>query len=454
MFKVASLLSMAMMLGTVAVTAQAAVPAQEAQQLRTVLTPLGGEKAGNADGSIPAWTGAGVTPPTPYKSGDHYVDPFPQDKPLFTITSANLAQYKDKLTPGQIAMFKTYPDSYQMPVYQTRRTASAPQWVYDNTLKNATTAQLQEGGNGFTDAFGGIPFPIPKSGVEAVWNHLARYRGTHLVQPLNEASVEANGNFTMYKFQQEILFNYYDQTSNYADLKNVMFHYFSTAISPPRSAGEVDLVYETMDQVMEPRLAWAYEPGTRRVRRAPTLAYDTPGDNDGIMTLDSKDMFNGSPDRFDWKLIGKKEIYVPYNNYRMIAAGVTYKDLFKPGHLNPAYTRNELHRVWVVEGTLKKTARHLYSKRTLYFDEDSWQIVLADQYDGRGELWRVSIAYLINFYNLPTIWSAVDVFHDLQSRRYVAQKMGSEEPRSIDFDQPNPSSDYFNPAELRRRGTR
>lgn len=454
MSKVASLLSVAMLLGLCSIAVQASVSVQEAQELGTVLTPLGGEKSGNADGSIPAWTGGLVKPPTPYKSGDHYIDPFPEDKPLFTITATNLEHYKDKLTAGQIALFKAYPDSYQMPVYQTRRTAAAPQWVYDNTLKNATSAKLLEGGNGFSDAFGGIPFPIPKSGVEAVWNHLARYRGTHLVQPLNEATVQAEGSYTMYRYKQEVMFNYYDPTSNFAQLQNVMFHYFSEALSPARIAGGVNLVYETMDQVREPRLAWAYEAGTRRVRRAPTLAYDTPGDTEGVMTLDSKDMFNGSPDRYDWKLQGKKEIYIPYNNYKMTAAGVAYKELLKPGHLNPKFTRNELHRVWKVEGTLKSGARHLYSKRTLYFDEDSWQIVLADQYDSRGELWRVSIAYLINYYNLPTIWSAVDVFHDLQSRRYVAHKLDSEEPSAIDFDQPNPSSDYFNPAELRRRGTR
>ncbi|SEI22411.1 DUF1329 domain-containing protein [Pseudomonas fuscovaginae UPB0736] len=454
MSRLASLLSVAMVLGSFTVTAQAAVSVQEAQKLGTVLTPLGGEKAGNADGSIPAWNGGLTKPPVPYKSGDHYVDPFPDDKPLFTITSANLDRYKDKLSVGQIAMFKTYPDTYQMPVYQTRRTAAAPQWVYDNTLKNATTAKLLEGGNGFADAFGGTPFPIPQSGVEVVWNHIARYRGTHVVQPLNETSVETNGSFTMSKYQQEVLFNYYDKTSNFAELQNVMFHYFSVAISPPRIAGVVNLVYETMDQVREPRLAWTYEAGSRRVRRAPTLAYDSPGDDAGLMTLDSKDMFNGAPDRFDWKLVGKREIYIPYNNYKISSPSVAYKDLLKPGHLNPLYTRNELHRVWVVEGTLKPSARHLYSKRTLYFDEDSWQIALADQYDGRGELWRVSISYLMNYYNLPTIWSAVDAFYDLQSRRYDAQKMDNEEPRSTDFDQPNPPADYFSPAELRRRGTR
>jgi hypothetical protein len=165
-------------------------------------------------------------------------------------------------------------------------------------------------------------------------------------------------------------------------------------------------------------------------------------------------MFNGSPDRYDWKLVGKREIYIPYNNYRVSSPDVTYRQLLQPGHLNPAYTRHELHRVWVVEGRLKSTARHVYSRRTLYLDEDSWQVAVADQYDGRGELWRVSMAYLKNYYELPAIWSALDVFHDLQARRYHVQNLDNEEPNTLDFAQPVPDVSEFTPAALRRRGTR
>jgi hypothetical protein len=440
---------------TLSAGALAAVSPQDAARLQTTLTPLGAEKAGNAAGSIPAWTGGITQAPPGFKPGQHPVDPYAADKPLFTITRANLEQYKANLTPGQLAMFTTYPDSFQIPVYPTRRSGSAPQWVYDNTLKNATTAKLAENGNGFVDAFGGIPFPIPQSGVEAVWNHIARYRGTYVVRRASEVAVQRNGDYSLVTSQQEALFKYYIQGGSFANLNNLLFYYLSFTKSPARLAGGAALVHETLDQVKEPRQAWGYNAGQRRVRRAPNLAYDTPiAAADGLRTADDTDMFNGSPDRYDWKLIGKKEMYIPYNNYKVSSPEVKYKDLLTPNHLNPKYTRYELHRVWIVEGTLKPGARHIYSKRVLFLDEDSWGAAEVDQYDGRGELWRVSLAYLKNYYELPTTWTALDTFHDLQARRYHVQNLDNEEPSTIDFSQAVPDDSYFSPSALRRRGTR
>lgn len=455
MLKKLSLISAAVALALSASSALAQVSTQDAAKLGSSLTPFGAEKAGNAAGTIPAWTGGITQAPAGYKSGQHHPDPFPEDKPLFTITKANLDQYKANLTPGQIALFNAYPNSFQMPIYQTRRSGSAPQWVYDNTVKNATGAKLLDGGNGFSDAYGGIPFPIPQNGVEALWNHIVRYRGSYIVRRASEVAVQRNGDYSLVTSQQEALFKYYNPKGSYADLNNVLFFYLSFTKSPARLAGGATLVHETLDQVQEPRQAWGYNAGQRRVRRAPNLAYDTPiAAADGLRTADDTDMFNGAPDRYDWKLVGKKEIYIPYNNYKVSSPEVKYDDLLQPGHLNPAVTRNELHRVWVVEGTLKAGARHIYSKRTLYLDEDSWQAAVVDQYDGRGELWRVSVAYLKNYYDLPTTWSALDVFHDLQARRYHVQNLDNEEPSTIDFAQALPDDGYFKPSALRRRGTR
>jgi len=451
-----SLVAAAIALALSAGSALAAVAPAEVAKLGASLTPFGAEKAGNAAGTIPKWTGGITQVPAAYKAaGQHHPDPFADDKPLFTITKANLEQYKANLTPGQIAMFDTYPSSYQMPVYQTRRSGSAPQWVYDNSIKNASTAKLIDGGNGFTDAYGGIPFPIPQNGVEALWNHIARYRGTYIVRRASEVAVQRNGSYSLVTSQQEAMFKFYNPKGTAADLNNIMFYYLSFTKSPARLAGGAVLVHETLDQVKEPRQAWGYNAGQRRVRRAPNLAYDTPiAAADGLRTADDTDMINGSPDRYDWKLLGKKEIYIPYNSYKVTSPEVKYKDLLQVGHLNPAFTRNELHRVWVVEGTLKSSARHIYSKRTLYLDEDSWQAAVVDQYDGRGELWRVSIAYLKNYYDLPTTWSALDSFHDLQARRYHVQNLDNEESSTIDFSQAIPDDGYFKPAALRRRGTR
>lgn len=443
-------------LGLFSPVALAAVPAEEAARLKSDLTPLGGERAGTADGRIPEWTGGITQPPPGYKgAGQHHPDPFAADQLLFTIDKGNLEQHKAHLTAGQIALLNTYPETFRMPVYPSRRSASAPQWVYDNTFANATSAKLLNGGNGFADAYGGIPFPIPQNGLEALWNHIARYRGTYIVRRSGEVGVQRNGAYSLVVSQDEALFRFYDPRGSYATLNNTLFYYLSFTTAPARLAGNGSLVQETLDQVKEPRQAWGYNPGQRRVRRAPTLAYDTPIDaNDGLRTADDTDMFNGAPDRYDWTLQGKREIYIPYNNYRVTSPEVSYKALLTPGHINPAYTRYELHRVWVVEGKLKPGARHIYSRRTLYLDEDSWSAAVIDQYDGRDELWRVSMAYLKNFYELPTVWTALDTFHDLQARRYGVQWLDNEEPGTVDFSQPPPPDSAFSPAALRRKATR
>lgn len=451
-----SLLLAACVLATITSEAGAAVTADQAAALDNRLTPFGAEKAGNAAGTIPAWAGGLTQAPAGYKRpGQHHVDPFAGDTPQFTITKANLEQYKAHLTPGQVALFNAYPETFQMPVYATRRSGSAPQWVYDNIRRNATSAKLLNGGNGFADAYGGVPFPIPQNGLEAVWNHITRYRGTYIVRRSAEAGVQRNGAYSLVTSEDEALFRFYDPKGSYAGLQNTLFYYLSFTTAPARLAGNGALVQEMLDQVKEPRQAWGYNPGQRRVRRAPTLAYDTPIEStDGLRTADDTDMYNGAPDRYDWTLVGKQEIYIPYNNYKVTSPEVKYKDLLQPGHINPKYTRYELHRVWVVDGKLKPGARHIYSRRTLFLDEDSWGAAVVDQYDGRGDLWRVSMAYLKNFYEVPTVWTALDTFHDLQARRYGVQWLDNEEPGTVDFSQPSPGDAAFTPAALRRKASR
>ena len=175
---------------------------------------------------------------------------------------------------------------------------------------------------------------------------------------------------------------------------------------------------------------------------------------DSLRYVDETDMFSGSPDRYNWKLLGKKEIFIPYNSYELGSPKIKYKDLLMPGHINPEYTRYEKHRVWVVEGTLKKGQRHAYSKRVFYVDEDTWSIAVADMYDNAGDLWRVSEAFIKTYYEVPTTWTTLDVFHDLKSKRYHIQGLANEEQGGIDYSQTPPGERYFTPAELRRRGKR
>jgi len=431
---------------------QAQSPAQIAR-LGNDLTPLGAEKAGNADKTIPAWEGGIKTPPAGYKEGQHYVDPFAADKPLFTITAANLAQHASKLTPGQQALLKAYPKTYKMIVYPTRRSASFPQRIYDKTIANAKTARLVDNGYGVTGAINGIPFPIPENGLEAIWNHLLRYRADSAARHIAQAAPTRSGSYSLVEFEDEFYMLYSMAGKTEADLNNKILFFRQEVTAPARLAGGILLVHESQNQVKEPRGAWLYNPGQRRVRRAPNVAYDNPGTAaDGMRTSDQLDMFNGAVDRYEWKLVGKKEIYVPYNSYKLQNPGVKMKSILTPLHINQDLPRYELHRVWVVDATLKPGERHIYKRRTFYLDEDSWQILAMDQYDNRDQLWRVSEAHAMNFYNVPAIWTALEVHTDLQAGRYLAMGMFSE------YAAPKfgikRSLEDFTPAALRRAGVR
>lgn len=433
----------------------AKVTPEQAARLGNDLTPLGAEKAANADGSIPAWTGGILKAPAGYTPGDHHPDPFADDKILFTIDKSNVDQYKSMLSPGQVKLFELYPDTYKMNIYPTHRSASYPQYVYDATKKIATKAELIEGGNGIINAAIGIPFPIPQNGLEAIWNHLLRFRGVAASRNGGQAAPTAAGAFTIIGFEEQIMFKYSEPTATPEALteENILFRFKQSVTSPARLAGTALLVHETMDQVKTPRQAWTYNTGQRRVRRAPNVAYDAPGTaSDGLRTTDDFDMFNGSPDRYNWTLVGKQELYIPYNSYKMHSDKVKYADLLQAGHINPEYTRYEKHRVWVVEAILKSDTRHVYGKRVFYIDEDSWQIHVADLYDNRAELYRVAVAHGLNYYEVPTHWSTLEVYHDLNSRRYIAIGLDNED-KMYNFSETLTDAD-FTPAALRREGTR
>ena len=444
----------AMALSLLATGVMAAVTPEEAGQLGTSLTPLGAEKAGNADGSIPAWTGGLKSGAAPVQNG-FLGNPFADEKPLFTITAANAEQYKDKLTPGQLALFKRYPDSYKIPVYPTHRTAAAPQAVYDAVKKGATVVKLINDGNGLADFNTHyVPFPIPKSGVEVVWNHETRYRGTNMERFSAQAVPQTNGDFTVVGFKENLGFPQYITDSDPAKTGNIMYYYKQEIVAPSRLTGTVNLAYETIDQLKEPRQAWTYNAGQRRVRRAPEVAYDGPGSAaDGKRTADNSDLYNGSPDRYTWKLIGKKELYIPYNSYKLWSPTLKYADIIRPGHIIQDLTRYELHRVWEVEGTLKPGERHIYAKRHMYFDEDTWALAEIDHYDSRGQLWRVAEGHQVNDYELGQAAYAVQTLYDLIAGRYMAMNMINEAKRGPQFDQQYSNND-FTPAALRNAGIR
>ena len=316
--------------------AHAKVTKEEAAQLGQQLTPLGAEKAGNKDGTIPPWDGGITKPPAGYKPGMFHPDPYPNDNVLFKIDATNVDKYADKLSPGQVALIKRYPDTWYMNVYPTRRSASYPQRIYDAAISNAVIGELTQGGNGVANATESVPFPIPKSGVEVIWNHLLRYRGEAVHQIIAQAAPTAGGQYVPVVIDQKVLFPYAAPGATIDSINNRSAYFLQTVTSPPRLAGTLLLVHETLDQVKEPRTAWVYNPGMRRVRRAPNVAYDNPGTaSDGQRCSDQLDMFNGAPDRYDWELVGKMEMYIPYNCYKLHSDALKFSDILQKGDNQP-----------------------------------------------------------------------------------------------------------------------
>ncbi|TCI01781.1 DUF1329 domain-containing protein [Corallincola luteus] len=394
------------------------------------LTPIGAQQSGNADGSIPAWSGGILTVPKNYKTGDFHPDPFAEDVPIYTVTEENFDQYGHLLSDGQKAMFDTYPATFAMMVYPTRRSASYPENIYQWSKQNDANAELLPDGNGIRGAAIGVPFPTPENGLEAIWNHIVRFRGENVKRSGTMAIPTESGQYTMIQTQEQVKFIYAQNDASPEQLtdQNILFKFKQDVIQPARLAGSSLLVHETLDQTYEPRQSWSYEPGKRRVKREPSVAYDTPGRmSDGLRTSDDFDMYNGAPNKFQWTLKGKKEMLIPYNSYKLHSDKLSDEDILFIGHINPELVRYEKHRVWVVEANLKPEYYHTYSKRVYYLDEDSWQIVVADLYDDSETLFRVAMAHSINYYEVPTVWTTLDVFHDLNARRYVAVGLDNQE---------------------------
>lgn len=416
-------------------------------ELGKSLTPLGAEKKGNAAGTIPEWTGGISKAPANFDSKKISTYPHAEDKPLFTITATNADQYKANLTPGQLELLRRYP-SYKMNVYPSRRTASYPQRVYDAAKAEAPKAKLLEGGNGIDGITkSNVPFPIPTQGIEVIWNHLFRDYGGSITRYSADFPVQPDGTFTPTKRTETIAWSSYMDKPE----ENRLFYYMSTVTEPATQAGEVVLVHETINQVKEPRLVWQYNPGQRRVIRAPDFSYDAPGIGvDGLRTNDDLNGFNGAPDRYNWKLIGKREVYIPYNNFKLTDPALKYKDIIGKANLNPDYTRFELHRVWVVEATLKPGIRHIYSKRVFFIDEDSWSVTHVDQYDSRNTLWRIREVYGLQSIISNGYGSAGEVLYDLQARRYLVSGLNNEEKQAVVGKKYTPED--FSVGMLRRSG--
>ncbi|GGO76450.1 hypothetical protein GCM10011348_03690 [Marinobacterium nitratireducens] len=443
--------------GVCALSAQlslAAVSADEAAKLGSSLTPLGAERAGNADGSIPAWDGGFTEVSERTLRDGKRLDPFADDKPLYSVTAANMAEYADKLTDGVKAMLERYPDSYRIDVYPTRRSAAAPQWVYDNTARNAIRAKLTDSSAGpIPDgAYGGIPFPIPQDANEVMWNHLLNWRGTSIAMDWKHYLVTAEGQQVMTTDGEAIQeMPYYYQDGSAEDFGGDYWLFHLLNIGPPLRAGEQIMGRTNLNG--DKSKAHVYLTGQRRVRKLPNACCDTPTPaTAGVMSFDELSVFSGRLDRFDWTLVGKQEMLVPYNTNKVQTLD-SAEQVLGEHHLNPDQVRWELHRVWVVEANLADGKRHQLPKSRYYIDEDTWIALLGDRWDAKGQLAKTLWALPAALPDLPAQATLSAGFYDLTSGAWFIQNLYAGESEQYELVDRYRSSD-FSPAMMAGRGVR
>ncbi|NBA98294.1 DUF1329 domain-containing protein [Pseudomonas sp. R5(2019)] len=451
-----ALLGMTVVMPMLGQTAFAGVSEEQAKRLGQELTCVGAEKAGNAAGTIPAFTGKyqGKVPGWNHvlHSGGQPVDPYADEKPVLVITAANAKDYTEHLTPGQLAMFKQYPQTYTMNIYPGHRDYRYSDVVCERARWNATHAQLANDGMG-VDGVGQVPFPIPQNAMELLWNHQLPARAWTEDAVRDLASVLPSGDIGWGRTYTRGFAPSNDPHNTPKTEAGIQAYSWTQTLLPARESGTSTVSQEPYNFKTHSRQAWSYNPGTRRVRQLPGYGYDQPmtGSN-GTMIIDEDRLFNGSPERYDWEMLGKREIYVPANAYKVNGGDVKYKDLLTPNHPNPAYMRYELRRVWVLQATLKPGFRHLYGKRVLFLDEDTWHAVLGDAYDTRGQLWKHGVT---NYYYHPdsNAWhSGVAFFQDLSTGQYMGYNMTNESRKGPILNQGKFNAQMYTPDALRAAG--
>jgi tetratricopeptide (TPR) repeat protein len=415
------------------------------------LTPVGAERAGNASGEIPAWEG-GLTPdrrPAGFVPGKALPDPFPEDRPRYTVTAENLGRYAERVSPAHQQLLRTVP-GYRLPVYPTRRSVAYPQAIYEATAANRTRARL-ESPDALVGAQLGFPFPEPRTGVEIMWNHRTRYRGDTVDVLYSQMVVQPDGRKLSRNKQLFRTRFHYANIADPADLTrdNYVAQGVTHLSETGRSPDIVALFHETVNSERQSRNVWVLLAKAGRMLRIPPVGYDQPfPGSEGIEFVDMVDMYNGAFDRYVWKLTGKREMLIPYNAYRLNLPARRYDELLQPRALDPTHARYELHRVWVIEATERGGARHSFGKRVFYVDEDSWTVVMVENYDRAGNLWRFQEGHLVAEYDIQAAWARPVITYDLKDGRYFANRLFAEDAH-FRYNEPM-SENEFLPAVVKR----
>jgi hypothetical protein len=283
-----------------------------------------------------------------------------------------------------------------------------------------------------------------------MWNHVFRWRGGSVERQIVWLPVAATGGSYVVKVRQNIAFDQQGYMARPVDGRL----YASTAYfsAPPSAIGTRVATWEPIDPAGEARARWVFVPQTLDTRRLPSYDHDTwelfAG---GQRTADQNDGWNGSPERYDWKLVGKRELLIGYNAYRIANKTLPYKAIAIAKNVDPELLRYEVHRVWVVEATLRQGRNHRFPKRVFYVDEDTWQVAQEEVYTKDDQLFRFGDHQMMQYYDVQVPWYAATIHHNLAAGSYMVYGLSNMEPVPYRWGFQGRNSDYL-PSNLRGLG--
>ncbi len=417
------------------------------------LTTIGAERSGNTESTIPPWSGGITSPPAGYQKGDWHPDPFATDQIVTVVNKANANKFQEYLSAGHLALLNKYPNTYHLNIYPTRRSASHPQSVLEHTTKYSGEAKIINEGAGVSGIVVGVPFPHPSNGQEAIWNARLSYKAGGYSGYFTQVLTTNSGAYEFSVWQHEIEFMYSDHRTTLESFDNIKTRGLLRTLRPAKNAGNLFVYHRFLNSHGIERRNWSYNAGTRRVKRSTNSSHDTPMNrSSGIHLWDQSEMWRGPITDFNWTLLGKREMYVPYNAYLLHSGGTAVDAIIKPKHINQDLARYELHRVWVVEANLKTDRSHIYKRRRYYIDEDSWRIMFAEHYNEAGQVDRFSESHDINYYEVPLMYPTLETYYKLDTERYYVTNIDNEySPFDFSFDQ---SPSFFSPGRLKMKAKR
>ena len=415
------------------------------------MTAVGAEAAASNDRVVPAYSEGlrRFAERRRPKRGERLDHPFAADAPLFTVDRNSMKAHSALLSEGHKHLLRQHA-RYRMAVYPSRRSVSFPSVIEQASLANEMSARLVDADE-IAGVHMGVPFRRPKTGVEVIWNHRLRYRGQANDWVYNRGVRHESGDLEINQARWKFLAHYNRVTSTSQTARDDLIYQALLLIEPAEEYPQFQIVaHEALSPGVTRRKLW----GNISPRSKTTLI---PGDNDALGIFSRKirfgdmfDVFSGITDAYVYKLIGKREMIVPYNAFAFsVDVGLRPEDVLTPDHPNPDFARYEHHRVWVVEASLRQGKGHTFDRRVFYVDEDSWAILMVDCYTD-GELVRFQEGHLLPVYPTESVAYAPHVVYQFDIPRYFATRLplGARPPR---FDDPELLATSINPSALRKR---